>query len=139
MPAKRPVLRKRIALFLWSAALVTSIGAFAQAPGETRPGDKAVSLDAGQSRAPGSTTLRMSGTIDKYDAATRILSLSTSNGTVQLLLASTARVRQGWHKLDPLDLRKLVGYRAAIGYSESGGNKTVESVHILGKNERIGR
>jgi len=132
-------MRKRIALLVWSAALVTSTGAFAQAPEETGPGGSAVSIDAGQPPPPGSTTLRMRGTIDKYDAATRILSLSTSNGTVQLLLASTARVRQGWHKLDPLDLRKLVGYRAAIGYSESGGNKTVESVHILGKNERTGR
>ena len=75
----------------------------------------------------------MRGTIDKYDASTRILSLSTSNGTVQFPLASTARIRQGWHKLDPLELRKLVGYRAAIGYSESGGNKTVESVHVFGK------
>lgn len=132
-------MRKRIALLLWFAALVTSIGAFAQAPGETVPSGSAVSIDAGQSTPPASTTLRMRGTIDKYDAATRILSLSTSNGTVQLPLASTARVRQGWHKLDPLDLRKLVGYRAAIGYSESGGNKTVESVHVFGRNERIGR
>ena len=132
-------MRTRIALLLWFAALVTGIGAFAQAPGETGPTDSTVSIDAGQSAPPGSTTLRMRGTIDKYDAATRILSLSTTNGTVQLLLASTARVRQGWHKLDPLELRKLVGYRAAIGYSESGGNKTVESVHIFGKNERIGR
>ena len=132
-------MRKRIALLLWSAALVTSIGAFAQAPGETGPDGSAVSIDAGQSPPPGSTTLRMRGTIDKYDAATRILSLSTPTGTVQLPLASTARVRQGWHKLDPLDLRKLVGYRAAIGYSESGGNKTVESVHVFGKNERMGK
>jgi hypothetical protein len=38
-----------------------------------------------------------------------------------------------------LELRKLVGYRAAIGYSESRGNKTVESVHVFGKNERIER
>ena len=132
-------MRKRLALLLWSAALVTSIGAAAQPPGETGPSDRAVSIDAAQPTPQGSTTLRMRGTIDKYDAATRILTLSTSNGTVQLLLASSARVRQGWHKLDPLDLRRLVGYRAAIGYSESGGNKTVESVHVFGKNERIGR
>ena len=98
-----------------------------------------MSADAAQSTPPGATTLRVRGTIDKYDASTRILSLSTSNGTVQLLLASTARIRQGWHKLDPLELRKLVGYRAAIGYSESGGNKTVESVHVFGKNERMER
>ena len=81
----------------------------------------------------------MRGTIEQYDVSTRILSLSTANGTMRLLLASTARIRQGWHKLDPLELKKLVGYRAAIGYSESGGNKTVESVHVFGKNERMER
>jgi hypothetical protein len=81
----------------------------------------------------------VSGTIDKYDASTRILSLSTSNGTVNLPLASTVRIRQGWHKLDPLQLTKLVGYRAAVSYSESGGTRRVESVHVLGKNARIER
>jgi hypothetical protein len=81
----------------------------------------------------------MRGTIDQYDASTRILSLSTANGTMRLVLAATARIRQGWHKLDAIELRKLVGYRAAVGYSESDGNKTVESVHVFGKNERIER
>jgi hypothetical protein len=38
-----------------------------------------------------------------------------------------------------MELRKLVGYRVAVGYSDSGGNKTVESVHVFGKNERIER
>jgi hypothetical protein len=119
--------------------MVASIETFADAPFGTGPIADA-GTDAAQSTSPGSTTLRVRGTIDKYDASTRILSLSTSNGTMHLLLASTARIRQGWHKLDPLELRKLVGYRAAIGYSESGGgNKTVESVHVFGKNERIER
>jgi hypothetical protein len=132
-------MRKRLSLMLLSAAMVASVEASADVPLGTGPIDEAVLTDTAQSTPPGSTTLRVRGTIDKYDASTRILSLSTSNGTVQLRLASTARIRQGWHKLDPLELRKLVGYRAAIGYSESGGNKTVESVHVFGKNERIER
>jgi hypothetical protein len=132
-------MRKRLSLLLLCAATVASIETFADAPFGNGPIAEAGLTDAAQSTSPGSTTLRVRGTIDKYDASTRILSLSTSNGTVQLLLASTARIRQGWHKLDPLELRKLVGYRAAIGYSESGGNKTVESVHVFGKNERIER
>ena len=131
-------MRKRLSLLLLSAAMVASHWAFADAPLGTGQVDEAVLTDAVQS-TPGSTTLRVRGTIDKYDASTRVLSLSTQNGTMQLPLASTARVRQGWHKIDPLELKKLVGYRAAIGYSESGGNKTVESVHVFGKNERIGK
>ena len=126
-------MRNQLSLLLLSAAMVSSIAAFADGP-RTGQGD----LNDAQS-APGATTLRMRGTIDQYDASTRILSLSTANGTMRLLLASTARIRQGWHKLDPMELRKLVGYRAAVGYSESAGYKTVESVHVFGKNERIER
>ena len=127
-------MRKRLSLLLLSAAMASSVAAFADAG----PRIGQVELNDAQS-TPGATTLRMRGTINQYDASTRILSLSTANGTMRLLLASTARIRQGWHKLDPVELRKLVGYRAAVGYSESGGNKTVESVHVFGKNERIER
>ncbi|MEO8260195.1 MAG: hypothetical protein ABI868_22810 [Acidobacteriota bacterium] len=127
-------MRKRLSLMLLSAAMVSSIGAFADVP----PDAGAVGSSDTQAR-PGATTLRVRGTIDQYDASTRVLSLATTSGTMRLLLASTARIRQGWHKLDPLELRKLVGYRAAIGYSESAGNKTVESVHVFGRNERMER
>jgi hypothetical protein len=96
----------------------------------------AVVSGATQSTPPASTTLRMNGTIDRFDASTRILSLSTSNGTVQFAVGSSARIRQGWHNVEPLELQKLAGYRATVRYSESGGNKTVESVHVFGKNER---
>jgi len=124
----------RLSLLLMSAAMLSSIAAFADAPPRTGQ----LELNDAQS-TPAATTLRMRGTIDRYDASTRILSLSTANGTTRFLLASTARIRQGWHKLDPMELRKLVGYRVAVGYSDSGGNKTVESVHVFGKNERIER
>src|SRR5450759_3981405 len=139
MSAKRPVMRKRLSVLLLSAAVVSGIGAFAQAPPGAGRIDGVASTDAAQSTPPASTTLRMPGTIDKYDASTRMLSLSTSNGTVQFPLASTARIRQGWHKIDALELEKLGGYRAAIRYSESSGNRIVESVHVFGKNERIER
>ena len=56
--------------------------------------------------------------------------------TVQVPLAATARIRQGWHTIDPSKLQKLAGYRARIRYSESGGTKAVESIHVFGKNER---
>ena len=130
---------KRLPLLLSSAAMVSSLALFAAAAPAGGQIEDAGSTDAAQSSAPGTTTLRVRGTIDRYDASSRILSLSTANGTMRFLLSSTARIRQGWHKLDPLDLRKLAGYRAAVGYSESGGNKRVESVHVFGRNERITR
>lgn len=117
-------MRKGLSVLLMSAAVVSGAPAFAQA-------------DAAQSGPSASaTTLRMDGTIDKYDASAGILSLSTSNGTVQVPLAPTARIRQGWHTIDPSKLEKLAGYRARIRYAESGGTKAVESIHVFAKNER---
>ena len=100
-------------VLLLSAAVVSGVWAFAQ--------------------GPASTTLRMRGTIEKYDPSTRTLSISTPNATIQFPLASTAVIRQGWRKIDASQLEKLSGYRAAVRYSESGGSKTVESIHVLGK------
>jgi hypothetical protein len=113
-------MNNRLIALLLSATAVSGVHLLAQAP----------------STPSASTTLRMNGTIEKFDASSRILSLSTSNGTVQLAIASTARIRQGWHSIDLRELQKLAGYRATVRYSESGGNKTVESVHVFGKNER---
>jgi hypothetical protein len=88
---------------------------------------------AAQAAPPASTTLRMRGTVDRYDTSTRILSLSTSNGTLKLPLAQTARVRQDSQEIDASELEKLAGCRASVRYSESGGTMTVESVHVFGK------
>ena len=126
-------MKEQLAILLLSAAVVSSIGATAEAPSDAEQIAGAVPTDVAQSAPPASTTLRMPGTIDKYDASTRMLSLSTSNGTVQFPLASTARIRQGGQTVDASELAKLSGYRAAVRYSESGGNKTVESVHVFGR------
>ena len=103
-------MRKRLSILLLSAAIVADIGASAQA-----------------------TTLRMPGTIDKYDASSRTLFLSTSNGEVQFPVPRAARIRRSGQTIDASQLAKLSGYRAAVRYSESGGSKTVESVHVFGK------
>src|SRR2546425_10434710 len=84
--------------------------------------------DGTSSSAAAPTTLRMRGTIGHYDAASRMLSLMTADGTLQIQLASTIRIRQGRRDIDAAALEKLSGYRAAVRYSESGGNKIAESI-----------
>jgi hypothetical protein len=135
-------MRKRLSAALLSVFVAWSGRTFAQAPPGTAPIEAATPADAAQSALP--TTLRMGGTIDKYETATRMLSLSTSTGTVQLPLATTARVGrglmgQGSQKIDASELQKLAGYRAVIRYSESHGKKTVESIRVFEKNERVER
>jgi hypothetical protein len=107
-------MRNRLSLLLLAAALVSG------------------NWVSAQSTLPGSTTLSVHGTIDKYDVSTRVLALSTSSGIVRFFVASTARLRQGLLTIDAPALKKLTGYRAIVRYAESGGNKTVESVHVFG-------
>lgn len=135
-------MRKRLSVVLLSAVVVSGSGPFAQALPGTGVVEPGVPADAAQSAVP--TTLRMGGTIDKYDTSTRVLSLSTLNGTVQLPLASTARI--GWgpfgrgpQKIEASELQKLTGFRAVIRYSESNGKKTVESIRVFDKNGRVER
>jgi hypothetical protein len=85
------------------------------------------------STLPAVTTLSVRGTIDKYDRSTRTLVLSTPTGTVQFPVVATTRIRHGWHKVDLADLPALAGDRATVRYTESSGNKTVESVHVFDK------
>jgi hypothetical protein len=113
-------MRRGLSILLLSATVVSDIGASCQAP-------------SAQSAAEASTTLRVPGTIDKYDASTRMLSLSTTNGKVQFPVPSAARIRRGGQPIDASQLATLSGYRAAVRYSESGGTKTVQSVHVFGK------
>jgi hypothetical protein len=137
-------MRKRLSVLLLSAVVVWGARAFAQAPPGTGPIEPRVPADVAQFAPQSSTTLRMGGTIDKYDASTRMLSLSTSTGTVQVPVASTARIGrgpmgQGPQRIDASELQKLAGYRALIRYSESHGKKTAESIRVFDKNERVDR
>jgi hypothetical protein len=99
----------------------------------------AAQIDPPSSAASASTALRMRGTIDKYDATTRMLSLKTADGTLPLSVPPAVRIRQDRHDIEAITLQELSGYRAAVRYSESGGNRTAESIHVFGKNERTGR
>jgi hypothetical protein len=134
-------MRKRLSVVLLSSVVASGCRVYAQAPPGTGPIEPGGLTEAAQS-AP--TTLRMGGTIDKYETSTRMLSLSTATGTVQLPLASTARigrgpVGQGPQRIEASELQKLTGYRAVIRYSESHGKKTVESIRVFEKNERVER
>lgn len=128
---------KRLSGLLLSAAMVSGPVVFAGTPPETGQSGGAMRTDAVQSTARVSTTLRMRGIVGGYEASTRILSLSTSNGTLRFPLAPTARIRQDSQQIDAAALQQLAGYRAAVRYSESGGQKTVESVHVFSKANRF--
>lgn len=85
---------------------------------------------------PPPATLVIRGTIKSYDPTSKILLLSTPNGTMQLSIPPAVRIRQHWHNIDASVLVTSAGLHAAVRYSESGATKTVQSVHVFGKDER---
>ena len=97
-------MKKSLTAFLLSAALASGADLFAQA-------------------LPTSTTLRVRGTIDNYDAG----------GTLRLPLAPTTRISREGHRVEAMALQKLAGDRATVRYTDSDCGRIVESVHVFGK------
>ena len=128
-------MNKEFIALLFSGMVFGGAGAGlrAQAPPASGQTGSAAPIAATASTPAPATTLSVRGTIDKYDRLTRILVLSTPAGTLQFPVAPTTRIRQGWHKVDPASLPVLAGNRATIRYTESSGDKVVESVHVFGK------
>ena len=107
-------MKKSLTVFLLSAALASGADLFAQA-------------------LPTSTTLRVRGTIDNYDASSKTLSLSTAGGTLRLPLAPTTRISREGRRVEAMALQKLAGDRATVRYTDSDCGRIVESVHVFGK------
>jgi hypothetical protein len=115
------------------APVLSSAVAFGQAPPAPGRTDVRAPIAGAQPAAATSTTVSLRGRIDTYDPSTRTLSLATDHGIVRLTLPASTRIRQGWHKVEAVDLGRLVGDQVTVRYTESGSNRTVESVHVFGK------
>jgi hypothetical protein len=127
-------MKKQLLVLLVAGLALVATGGFEHAwaaPGQIT----SASPNAVPQSTQASTTLVMRGTIKRYDPSSKILTLSTSNSTVQFTITSTVRARQGWHDIDASTLANYSGFHAAVRYSESGAEKTVESVHVFGRSQ----
>ena len=73
------------------------------------------------------------GTLDKYDSGANSIVVNTGKGTETLSLSSTSAVRMGAKTMTASDLSSHTGDRVKVRYSESNGQRTVQSVQIEGK------
>ena len=126
-------MRKQLTALFLSAAVASGVAAFTQAPSTRGQIAGSTALEDVQSRPAAATTLRIGGTIEKYDASARMLSLTTATGTMQFAVAASARIRQRSRQIDASELENLSGYRAVVRYSDAHGNKTVESISVFEK------
>jgi hypothetical protein len=75
------------------------------------------------------------GTLAKYEAASRTLSVATASGIQRFVLAATTPVRLGSRVLKPQDLTAHKGAKVKVRFSEAGGKRKVESVMVSAANE----
>jgi hypothetical protein len=71
------------------------------------------------------------GKIEKYDAASKTLTLSTTKGEQTFVLSANATIHQGSRALHEADIASESGQRAKVRYSEANGQKTADAVMIL--------
>jgi hypothetical protein len=119
-------IRVRAIAFMAAASLAGSAwGAFAQA---STP-NKSAKMPAASSKASHS----VSGTLEKFDATGKMLTVHTSKGSETLALSSDARIREGSHSLTAADLSSHTGSRVRVSYTERDGQKTAQEVRLSQK------
>jgi hypothetical protein len=85
------------------------------------------------------TRLRLRGIVKKYDAATRLLWLTTADGAVQILVAPAVRIRHGWTEIDAGELEKLAGELAAVRPSDAVRHRITVSIAAYVRTARTER
>jgi hypothetical protein len=77
-----------------------------------------------------SMTHSVVGTIQKYDSASKALTLHTANGTETITLADSTKVMSGSKAASASDLSANAGSRVKVAYKDEGGQKIAQNVRI---------
>ena len=117
---------------LFALLLVAGLGGSSPpaTPFETAQTDSPSAHSQATSQDSPSTTLRMRGTVEKYDPSTRVLSLSTADGPMRFEIATVTRIHQGWRTIQARELERLTGFEATVRFSNVVGGVQVQSVRI---------
>jgi hypothetical protein len=107
-----------------AVALALSGAAYA---GQAKPAAAAASKPA---KAAKMTAITTSGTVTKFDAASNTLTVSTPKGDSTFVVDSSASVTANGKKVMASDLPSHVGHKVTVRYTESGGQKTAQSVRV---------
>jgi hypothetical protein len=116
---------------LAAAAVLVTATTYAAPAQATKPATK--SAAAKTTTAPKPKAHSVVGTLDKYDSGANTIVVNTGKGTETLSLSSTSSVRMGAKTMSAADLSSHTGDHVKVRYSESNGQRTVQSVQIQGK------
>src|SRR3954453_16296787 len=104
---RRPLIMKRLAIIAFALALATS--AFA---------------------APGTTKAHYSGIVEKYDAATKTLTIKKGDKQGEFVITDTSEVMQAGKKADASAL--VAGQKVEVEFSMDGAKKLVHKAKLSG-------
>jgi hypothetical protein len=103
-----------------------------QYPGAAKPATATApaTKTAAAKPAAKTTALVTTGTIVRFDTASNMLVVSTSQGEQSFALTSSPRIEDGSKTIAAADLAKLTGRTVKVHYTESAGQKNVASVRV---------
>lgn len=116
---------RTLVLVLAAAAGLTQVVAAAQAPPLA-----STTISTG-SAAAGPTPLRVTGTLQTYDAEQKQVGVATPAGSLQLLMTRETRVRQGGHNVDAAQLRSRIGAKVVVRYLEAERGRVLVSLTVV--------
>jgi hypothetical protein len=76
------------------------------------------------------TVITTTGTLTKFDAASNALTVTTPKGDATFTVDSSASITASGKKVMASDLPSHVGQKVTVRYTESGGQKTAQSVRV---------
>jgi hypothetical protein len=74
--------------------------------------------------------LSATGTIQRFDVATHLLTLKTPRGSESFVVADSTTIHRGAKVATPQELGRWNGSPAKVRYTESAGRRTASSVMI---------
>ena len=116
-------------LVLWLLAFATAVSAAQSSSPAT---DRTVRA-TGAVSPTGSTPLKLTGTLQTYDAAERFVAVETMSGKVRLSVTPESHIRQGRRTVDASVLRTRIGSPVVVRYVESARGRVVVSLTVSGR------
>lgn len=81
--------------------------------------------------ATSSTSVRVTGTVYRYDSAAHHVVLRTSDGLQTIALTAATQIREGTHVLAAAQLGTRLGMRVIVRVREVTGRPEAVSVHVV--------
>jgi hypothetical protein len=76
------------------------------------------------------TAHSVTGTLEKYDAASNTITLKSGANTETLTVGSDTSIRMGASRMSPADLSGHTGQKVKVRYTEANGQRTAQSVQL---------